>query len=43
MLNIACFIIVSGHNIKKELQNFPFLTYRGWKTVQAVCAHTKGH
>ena len=44
MLYIAYFIIVSGHNIKKMLwKNFPFLTCRGWKIVQAVCAHTKGH
>ena len=33
MLYIAYFIIVSGHNIKKILQNFPFLTCRGWKTA----------
>ena len=38
MLYIAYFIIVSGHNIKKKLQNFPFLTCRGWKTAEAVCA-----
>ena len=44
MLYIAYFIIVSGHNVKKNaLQNFPFLTYRGWKTALVVCAHTKGH
>ena len=39
MLYIAYFIIVSGHNLKKNLQNFPFLTCRGWKTARTVCAH----
>ena len=43
MLCIAYFIIVSGHNIKFFLQNYPFLTCRGWKTTLAVRAHTKGH
>ena len=43
MLYIAYFIIVSGHNIKSFLQNFPFLTCRGWKTALAVSAHTKCH
>ena len=34
MLYIAYFIIVSGHNIKKNvLQNFPFLTCKGLKTA----------
>ena len=43
MLYIAYIIIVSGNNIKKDLQKFPFLTCRGWKNAQAVCAHTKCH
>ena len=43
MLCIRHFIIVSGHNIKKLLQNFPFLMCRGRKTALAVCAHTKCH
>ena len=37
MLYIAYFIIVSGHNTKNCFcKNFPFLTCRGWKTVQFV-------
>ena len=30
MLYIAYFIIVGNHNIKKKLNNFPFLRCRGW-------------
>ena len=42
MLYIAYFIVVSGHNIRKMFcKNFPFLTYRGWKTE--IRAHTKCH
>ena len=36
MLYIAYFIIVSGHNIKKKLQNFPFLTCRGCHLQTAI-------
>ena len=33
MLYIAYFIIVSGHNIQKKLEIFPFLTCRGLKLL----------
>ena len=35
MLYIAYFIIVSGHNIKKNSEIFPFLTCRGL----SLCTH----
>ena len=33
MRYIGYFIIVNGHNIKKN-ENFPFFTSGGWKTAQ---------
>ena len=36
MLYIAYFIILSGGNTKTNLQNFPFLTCRGWKTASCT-------
>ena len=40
MLYIAYVIILNGHNIKKKLQNVPFVTCRGWKNcLSNLCTH----
>ena len=39
MLYMGYFIILDGHNIKKnQFRKIPFLTCRGWKTASVGCA-----